>query len=709
MKKFLLILSLVLTAALGAAAEVLTISTDNWVGKWTEVDKNYKGTFDDFTVLWDRGTNTSTIRLPDAADMRVYANSSLVITAPKGAKMTKVVFTVASGGSLNSTTQVKLSDGWSISGTPSTALNTTFNVTSAGLESFTFSVTKQFRTKKIEITYTPAKDEKKDFEYTGAKAFDLEVGDMLDLNDALGMGEGTPTFSYSITDGNEFVEQVDEIFEGVAEGTATVNVSWDEDDTYTAGEFEITINVKAVDHREEAILLWDVEGSALTANMWETKTIKPEYMSDPEDLDVTFASSDETVASIAEDGNITLKKAGTTVITVSFAGNDEYKDAEDTFTLTVDDILKPVFKTAASIKEGDKVEIEFDSRAKNTYTIDGGEAIEYTGPFELPVGKHVVIAYSSLGLSSIPTQRTFTVAENVGPTFDFTTENYGITETKDNNTYDRESTTIIGDKGVIISLISNDNNNDKWRIWIGSNNVKDLRIYGNTDFKIIAPKGKCISEIIFNGATTDKFNLIEGQAGTLTSTTKTSSWTTTENYPHTVSFKLTAGIKLNDITVKMVDTNIGHQFTIWDNVFTFGQPVVLYGYKATEIPVQFETHNGAALHFDHNIVAADSPAAVRAYAEQEYNWTEAPDAKVTIPAGNGTLYVTTKDAEGNPVNIRPIEIRTYTQTGVDSVAADAPSAEIEIYTLAGIRVYGEPAPGIYLRRQGTKITKIIID
>lgn len=52
-------------------------------------------------------------------------------------------------------------------------------------------------------------------------------------------------------------------------------------------------------------------------------------------LPVTYASSVETVATIASDGTITLGSAGTTEITASFAGNDEYEAGEVTYTLTV--------------------------------------------------------------------------------------------------------------------------------------------------------------------------------------------------------------------------------------------------------------------------------------------------------------------------------------------------------------------------------------
>jgi len=48
-------------------------------------------------------------------------------------------------------------------------------------------------------------------------------------------------------------------------------------------------------------------------------------------------------------------------------------------------------------------------------------------------------------------------------------------------------------------------------------------------------------------------------------------------------------------------------------------------------------------------------------------------------------------------------------SGVENVAADvAADAEAEYYTIAGVRVIGEPAPGLYIRRQGEKVAKVVI-
>ncbi|MDE5980333.1 MAG: hypothetical protein K2G84_09925 [Muribaculaceae bacterium] len=48
-------------------------------------------------------------------------------------------------------------------------------------------------------------------------------------------------------------------------------------------------------------------------------------------------------------------------------------------------------------------------------------------------------------------------------------------------------------------------------------------------------------------------------------------------------------------------------------------------------------------------------------------------------------------------------------SGVANVAVDAVAeGDVEYYSISGVRVYGEPAPGIYLRRQGNTVSKVVI-
>lgn len=74
-----------------------------------------------------------------------------------------------------------------------------------------------------------------------------------------------------------------------------------------------------------------------------------------------------------------------------------------------------------------------------------------------------------------------------------------------------------------------------------------------------------------------------------------------------------------------------------------------------------------------------------------------------LPVGNYKFTITS-DANGNKTLSKG---DATIQTGVENVADDNADAPVEYYTLQGIRVM-EPSAGIYLRRQGTAVTKILV-
>ena len=75
----------------------------------------------------------------------------------------------------------------------------------------------------------------------------------------------------------------------------------------------------------------------------------------------------------------------------------------------------------------------------------------------------------------------------------------------------------------------------------------------------------------------------------------------------------------------------------------------------------------------------------------------------SFPVGNYKFTITS-DANGNKTLSKG---DATIQTGVENVVDDNADAPVEYYTLQGIRVM-EPAAGIYLRRQGSAVTKILV-
>lgn len=74
---------------------------------------------------------------------------------------------------------------------------------------------------------------------------------------------------------------------------------------------------------------------AYTANLGEDFTAPK--LTNPNGLEVTYKSSNEAVATVATDGNVTILAAGTTTITATSAETEEFKAGEASYTLSVID------------------------------------------------------------------------------------------------------------------------------------------------------------------------------------------------------------------------------------------------------------------------------------------------------------------------------------------------------------------------------------
>lgn len=93
-----------------------------------------------------------------------------------------------------------------------------------------------------------------------------------------------------------------------------------------------------------------------------TATVKEASGATVEGATITWSSSDETVATI--DGtSLTLLKAGTTTITATYAGDDTYKEATKSYTLTVTAPAAQVATVAELNALNDKAEFKFTGEA----------------------------------------------------------------------------------------------------------------------------------------------------------------------------------------------------------------------------------------------------------------------------------------------------------------------------------------------------------
>ena len=78
----------------------------------------------------------------------------------------------------------------------------------------------------------------------------------------------------------------------------------------------------------------------------------------------------------------------------------------------------------------------------------------------------------------------------------------------------------------------------------------------------------------------------------------------------------------------------------------------------------------------------------------------------TLPA-DLSGYAMSKVTSSTPVEVK---IENTVVSGVESVAADHPRGDIvrQVYDLSGKAVKGTPAPGVYIIREGERVTKTVI-
>ncbi|MBP5770807.1 MAG: chitobiase/beta-hexosaminidase C-terminal domain-containing protein [Bacteroidaceae bacterium] len=143
--------------------------------------------------------------------------------------------------------------------------------------------------------------------------------------------DGLP-ITYSTSDEN--IVMVDENtgeIGALALGTATITATFAGTDAYKPATAKYTIEV--VDPRQEVTLTFGNVPNEININ--ETATYAA--TADVDGLTITYASSNENILTVDAAGKITAKAKGDATITATFAGNDSYKPATASYTISVVD------------------------------------------------------------------------------------------------------------------------------------------------------------------------------------------------------------------------------------------------------------------------------------------------------------------------------------------------------------------------------------
>ena len=184
----------------------------------------------------------------------------------------------------------------------------------------------------------------------------VNVDKTLDIHSYVSTADNyTGTVTYAVTEGTEYASVSEAgVITGLAEGTATIKVtapafvgSFSE----SSAEFTVTV----VDNRTATTVTFgeDVDGQTFSVNLGGTFESKTATVSPAGAGNVTYSSDNKDVASVDENGAITLGGiAGTATITAFFAATDDYKASSAKYYINVIDPNGPVFYESFNDNEG---------------------------------------------------------------------------------------------------------------------------------------------------------------------------------------------------------------------------------------------------------------------------------------------------------------------------------------------------------------------
>lgn len=114
-------------------------------------------------------------------------------------------------------------------------------------------------------------------------------------------------------------------------GETTITVSYAGNDTYTQAELSYTLTINKL---ENGITI-DKTSVAADLNGYKGEAKQYVSLTNPNNLPITYTSSNPYVATVDESGNVKLVSWGKTTITVSYTGSEVYESATTSYELNV--------------------------------------------------------------------------------------------------------------------------------------------------------------------------------------------------------------------------------------------------------------------------------------------------------------------------------------------------------------------------------------
>lgn len=470
-------------------------------------------------------------------------------------------------------------------------------------------------------TYNPP------FKYT-----EVELGQTRQFN----LGESHPEITYTYNP--EGIVSIDETgkISTIAEGETDVTASYGDGTTWSEGSVSFTIIVTKP--LQDAGLAYSAaEAAAVLGEAFEAPVL-----SNPNSLTVTYTSSDEKVATVDADGIVTIGGAGTTTIKASFAGDDDFRAGEASYTLTV---TKP--RPAGAI---DEILTATDDFKVNGATSTTYHEFTYTS-------SDTEIEYNAF-LSGGLNQTNFQMRTEKGES--------GIVINANKSGYIAHSIQI------------------EWAS--SSSDTRSLALYGKHK-AYTAP-----SELHSNNT-----------QGTLLNTFAKSD--TEFEFKGEYNF---IGLRSTDGAIYVSKITI-----TWVPAVTPDAPVVEGFTEGTAMSagdkITIKGKPGQHLHY---IIEKNAQFAMKRAAATE-GWTPADSHEYTYTLASEELPVKIRAKAVNGAGTHESEEvvfgidSTNTPTGVEAIEAEGNAAEVEWFNLQGVRVEN-PAQGLYIRRQGNKVEKVVV-
>ncbi len=498
----------------------------------------------------------------------------------------------------------------------------------------------------ITIEYEDAPTGPVDFAYAWPDApLTLEVNDVFDLK----LPTDRPEITWATTDDAiALVEDGEILAKGV--GNATISASWMDSEKFNAGSASFEVVVKAPKVAVEAEWLYetlDLNLGEIGENLFAINTEGVSIS------DFIFTSSNEKVATFTVEDDIftiTSKAAGTATITATLGENDNYfLEAPLSFTVKV-----------------------IDPNAPDAYELVNDVA-------GLEIGAYYVFAakiddvYYSMGL----------------PSDDGNYMQSAVVAYSDGKIAPAENT-------IVLKLLAGSENK---YVFEAVNGEGYLYATGNTS---IATAATLKSEKV------DYSISFTGDFVAVTSTNSRQIAARMSN--NQVSFRYYAASNLTTAGYYRVSLYRTDYVPAAAPVMT-GHDGASEGDEVTFAPV----HSSHSLEYCEYSVLAEEPAAMKAPAEAEWTALAAGESHVhTVRAlaeneAEYRLEVRAKDAKGN--YSAPVVFAYNGTTGGDVTGIEAIEAEagaVEYFNLQGVRVDGQLTPGVYIRRAGSKVAKVLV-